>query len=226
MNKKLLALSVAVGVALCGVAQAGDIIPVYGDPANTGYFDPNAAAPVAGNPGTTVGEQRRIVAQFAADLWGSILVSDVPVLIGARFVPLATNVLGSAGTNYAFANFPNAGKQDTWYVGALAESLAGEDLNEEDLDISSNFSTNFSFYLGLDGNTPATQSSLLDVIMHEYGHGLGFANLETEATGAWLLGAPDIYSTFTYDNTAGMFWTHDAACCPCPSRTCRRCCRR
>ena len=208
MNKSILALSVALGVALCGAAQAGDIVPVYGDAPNTGYFDPTAAAPVAGNPGTTVGEQRRIVAQFAADLWGAVLVSDVPVLVGARFVPLAPNVLGSAGTTYAFANFPGAGVADTWYVGSLAESLAGENLNPENvIDINSNFSTNFAFYLGLDGNTPAGQISLLDVVMHEYGHGLGFANLETEATGAWLLGAPDIYSTFTFDNSTGKYWT-------------------
>jgi hypothetical protein len=211
MNKTpLLTLAVAIGVALSGLAHSTDLVPVYGDDPGEGYNDATPAAPVAGNPGTTVGEQRRIVAQFAADLWGAVLRSNnesVPVLIGAQFSPLAPNVLGSAGATEVFDNFANAPVANTWYSAALAESLAGVNLTEGPIDIDSNFSSNFSFYYGLDGNTPVNQISLLDVVMHEFGHGLGFQNFETESTGAFYLGQQDIYSVFTYDNTQGMFWT-------------------
>src|SRR3546814_19505742 len=43
--------------------------------------------------------------------------------------------------------------------------------------------------------------------MHEFGHGLGFQNFENEASGTFLAGRQDIYSVFTFDNTAGKYWT-------------------
>jgi hypothetical protein len=116
-------------------------------------------------------------------------------------------VLGSAGATQVFGNFTNAGVQNTWYSAALAEALSGEDLTEGTIEIDSNFSTNFAFYYGLDGTTPAGQISLLDVVMHEFGHGLGFQNFENEAAGTFLAGFQDIYSVYTYDNTQGLFWT-------------------
>lgn len=207
MNKTFLALSIAIGTALFGMASAAEIVPVYGDAPGTGYFDATAAAPLPGNPGTTVGQQRRIVAEFAGDLWGTILQSDQPIGIGASFTPLAPNVLGSAGATNVYANFPNAGVQDTLYSAALAEALSGEDLTEGDIEIDSNFSTNFAFYYGLDGNTPAGQVSLLDVVMHEFGHGLGFQNFETESTGRFFADIQDIYSVYTFDNSVGLYWT-------------------
>ena len=104
------ALAAAVLTVLAGIsqAQAADIIPVIFDAAGTGYYDYTPATPVGGNPGTTKGEQRRYVANYAAALWGSVLQSDVPIYIGARFTPLGANVLGSAGAATVFANFPNA----------------------------------------------------------------------------------------------------------------------
>lgn len=207
-KKTRLALATALVTAVAGLsqAQAADIIPVIFDAPGTGYYDPTPVAPVGGNPGTTRGEQRRIVAQYAAALWGSVLQSDVPIFIGARFTPLGANVLGSAGATNVFANFPGAQVAGVWYHSALADSLAGVDLNPGYIDINSNFSTDFNFYFGLDGNTPAGQVNFLDVVMHEFAHGLGFSNFSNKTTGAWLAGRPDIYSVFMYDNTAGLNW--------------------
>jgi len=208
MNKPLMVLTLAITTALFGsLGQAADIITVPLDPANQGYNDPTPAAPVAGNPGTTVGQQRRIVAQFAADLWGSVLQSNVPVLVGARFSKLGANVLGSAGATAVFTDFAPGVVPDTWYSSALADALAGTDLRPNFTDINSNFSSDFNFYYGLDGNTPAGKISFLDVVMHEYGHGLGFQNFEDEASGAFLDNTQDIYSVFTLDNSTGKRWT-------------------
>lgn len=206
MNKSLLALSVAVGVAFTGMVHAADIIPVFADDPNEGYNDNTPAAPVGGNPGTTLGEQRRIAAQFGADLWGAILQSDVPVYVGANFTVLAPNVLGSAGATQIWRDHPSFPFSGTWYSAALADALAGEDLQPGFTDIGSNFSSSFPFYLGFDNGTPAGQTNFLDVVMHEFGHGLGFQNFENEATGAFSGGFPDVYSQFTYDNTQGKFW--------------------
>lgn len=209
MNKLRTALATAVLVALAGMstAQAADIIPVITDPAGFGYNETTPVAPVGGNPGTTRGEQRRIVAQYAAAMWGSVLKSDVPIFVQARFLNLAPNVLGSAGANFINRDFANAPVAGTWYHTALADSIAGVNLIPNEFDIVSQFSTNFTFYYGLDGKTPAGLVNFLDVVMHEYAHGLGFSNFESEATGAFFLGLPDIYSVYTYDNTAAKYWT-------------------
>jgi hypothetical protein len=207
MNKTLTTLSIAVGVALFGIANAAEVVPVILDGPNEGYNDTSAVAPITGNPGTTRGEQRRIVAQFAADLWGAVLVSDVPVFVGAQFDPLGAGVLGSAGASFIFRNEPEFPVQGTWYSSALADALTGRDLNPGFTDIGSRFSSDFDFYYGLDGNTPENQLNFLDVVMHEFGHGLGFQNFVSEATGDFQSNTPDIYSTFTFDNTTGKFWT-------------------
>lgn len=49
------------------------------------------------------------------------------MFVGAQFNPLATNVLGSGGSTYVFANFPNAPVANTWYSSALADAIAGAD---------------------------------------------------------------------------------------------------
>jgi hypothetical protein len=206
MNKSILSLAVACGIAVTGVVHSAEIVPVYADDPNEGYNDTTATAPVGGNPGLTLGEQRRLAAQFAADLWGAILVSDVPILVGANFTPLGPNVLGSAGATQVWSDHPNFPFQGTWYSAALADALAGEDLEPGFTDIGSNFSSDFAFYYGFDNATPAGQVNFLDVVMHEFGHGLGFQNFENEAAGTFLAGVPDVYSQFTFDNTQGLFW--------------------
>src|SRR3546814_7820637 len=119
----------------------------FDDP-DEGYNDPSPATPVAGNPGTTLGEQRRIVAQFAADLWGSVLVSDQPVFVGAQFNPLGPNVLGSAGATFVSSDFAPGIVADTWYSSALADAISGADLEPGFIDINSQFSSDFDFYFG------------------------------------------------------------------------------
>ena len=200
-----LATAVLTALAAFGSAQAADVVPVFFDAAGAGYYDTTPVAPVGGNPGTTRGEQRRIAAQYAASLWGSVLESNVPVLIGARFAPLAPGVLGSAGSASAFVDFPN-GKPGVIYGGALADALAGFDLRPGRVDINTNFSTNFNFYYGLDGNAPAGVTNFLDVVMHEYAHGLGFASFANSSTGALLAGFPDAYNVFAYHNPTAKFW--------------------
>jgi hypothetical protein len=207
MKKSLLRLTTAIAIALSATClQAAEVVPVNFDDPGEGYNDPTPVAPVGGNPGTTLGEQRWIVAQFAANLWGSVLESDVPVYVGAQFNPLGPNVLGSAGASFVFSDFAPGAVADTWYSAALADAIAGADLNPGFTDIGSQFSSDFAFYYGLDGNTPAGQVNFLDVVMHEFGHGLGFQNFENEAAGTFLNGRKDIYSTFTFDNIAGKFW--------------------
>lgn len=218
MNKSFLAL--ALMIATTGTATAATIIPVNQDPAGQGLNDPTPAAPIGLNPGTTVGEQRRIAYQFAADLWGAVLDSDVDVRVGASFQPQSCTatggVLGAAGATQIFRDFDGAPLAGTWYHSALADAIAGEELDEtEDIDIDSFFNANLGtpgclensgWYYGLDGKTPANRINFLDVVVHEIGHGLGFQGFDSLTTGAFFSGFPNVYGANVYDNVSGTAW--------------------
>src|SRR5262245_5472162 len=61
---------------------------------NVGFNDPTAAAPVGGNPGTTVGEQRINAYIHSFTLWTSRLTTSVPVWVQGTFGPLACTSTG------------------------------------------------------------------------------------------------------------------------------------
>ncbi len=118
--------------------------------------------------------------QFAVDIWSSIIKSDVTIYINATYEPLSSGVLGSAGTGGLYRGFDGAPNDSTWYNVALAEKIAGNDLNEPgEADINASFSSTFNWYLGTDGNTPGGMHDFVTVVLHEIGHGLGFFALNS-----------------------------------------------
>lgn len=186
-----------------------------------GFNDPTPVAPLPTNPGTTVGQQRLIAFQYAADFWGKHLDSKVEIFVQATFEPLSCTataaVLGSAGTRTVFSDFPGAKYAGTWYPAALANKLSGEDLDPAATgisgdDIRARFNANIGqptclatsgWYYGLDTNQAPNQINLVVVLLHEFAHGLGFASYTSAATGAFLAGQPDVYSLFYFDNVLG-----------------------
>jgi hypothetical protein len=119
--------------------------------------------------------QAQAAFQYAVDIWKTKISSSVTIRVNANWTPLAAGTLGSAGPTTAYRNFPGALQANAWYPVALAEKLAGQDLNGAgQADINANFSSSFDWYYGTDGRTPATQVDLVSVVLHELGHGLGF----------------------------------------------------
>jgi len=192
-----------------------------------GLDDPTPAAPVGGNPGTTRGEQAQIVFQFAADIWGAVLQSNVPVTVSASFAKLScdatSGVLGSAGTTsiFSFASpAPSGAVANTWYHSALFDALADEDANPGAADIRARFNGALGstgcletshWYFGLDGKQPAGSIDFLNVVLHEMAHGLGFSGFGSLTTGLPLqgndgVGRQDIYTTFVFDDTQQKSW--------------------
>ena len=70
------------------------------DGADEGFNDATPAAPIDGNPGTTIGQQRLNVFQAAADAWGKTIGSNVPVLVDASWDALEC---GEEGTTLGHA---------------------------------------------------------------------------------------------------------------------------
>ncbi|MBW3671549.1 MAG: DUF11 domain-containing protein [Acidobacteria bacterium] len=207
-------------VPLLAQPAGTSITIVNNDGAGEGFNDPTAAAPVGGNPGTTIGEQRLIAFQFAADLWAALLDSPVPIRVEANFNPLTCTdervVLGSAGPKSVFSGFSGQPIPDTWYVSALANRLAGTDLETAEAELTATFSSALDgdpncagggkWYYGLDNNPGPNETDLVVVVLHELGHGLGFLTITDKETGEFFLGRPDIYARFLFDNTLGATW--------------------
>lgn len=214
----------------CFSASAATIVITSRDAAGVGFNDPTPVAPVGGNPGTTLGQQRYNVYRYVADIWERNIDSNVTIKVSAGWEKLTCTqdaaVLGSAGAYRYWFNFPG-GKPETWYPQALANKLAGTNLagsKPDDFDIKTQFNINLGnpdclagspFYLGLDGNA-GDKVNFVATLLHEIGHGLGFAvgtvhpayglRVNRTFTAYTEDGLPHVWEEFMYDNLIGKSW--------------------
>jgi hypothetical protein len=224
MIKSPLRVLAALALSCAAVAgtQAATIVIINQNAPGEGFNDPTPVTPIGGNPGTTLGQQRLNAFQHAADIWGATLTSNVPIRIGASFMPLActenTAVLGSAGANEVWSDFPNAPRANTWYPSALASKLAGTDVaTPGEPHIVARFNSRLGlfpdclpgpgFYLGLDNNAGAG-TDLVTVLLHEMAHGLGFQTFTSNQTGAEFADIPSVWDHFLVDNRTERLWVN------------------
>jgi FlgD Ig-like domain len=215
--RKVIVLMMLVSMAaLATNAGAATIIINNMDGAGEGFNDPTPFVPVGGNPATTLGQARLNAFQYAADLAGACLVSNVTIVVNASMDPLACNatsaVLGSAGAVSVLRDFggPLAG---TWYGMALANALTGVDNDPGFPDIQAQFNSSingsagclsgYNWYYGFDGILPAANwIDFVSVVEHEICHGLGFQSFINVSTGAEFLAFDDVYEANTESHGA------------------------
>src|SRR5439155_20784010 len=87
----LVSAFLGMGVVTAPAAEAATITVINNDGPGEGFNDPTPVAPVGGNPGTTLGQQRLIAFQRAADIWAGLISSAVTIRVGATFDPLPCN---------------------------------------------------------------------------------------------------------------------------------------
>lgn len=168
-------------------------------------------------------EAARAAFGYAANIWASQLNSTVPIVINACWANLEAGVLGYSGAYTYHADFSGAPAANTWFPAALANALAGFDLNDADgrdddgdgrdtdADMEITYNNDYhnnGWYYGLDGNPGASELDFVTVVLHEITHGLGFAGSMqvSNGIGSWGYGTPprpEMYDRFA-ENGAGQ----------------------
>ena len=187
----------------CG-AQA-EIVFVNSDEANEGLNDLTPVEPVGGNSGETIGQQRAIVLQAAADIIEDALDISAPLEISIDFKGLAcvnesdggtSAILGSAGPVGIHTDTASR----TFTPNSLYNQLVGSDTSfsqveiwaefNSDIDGSANCLDGNTWYYGLD-DPEDDRLSLLSVAVHEILHGMGFISLLAGDGASYIWGTTD-----------------------------------
>jgi len=148
------------------------------------------------NPGFT--PEAIAVFDYAIGIWESLISSPVPIRIDAYWSSLGPGVLGGALYTSAYANFTGAQKLNVFYPVAMAEKITGQNLNGSNPDIFVQFSSSANWHYNIGTPPPSGQFDLATVVLHEIGHGLGFAGTftvsgSTGEVGLQSSGVPIIY---------------------------------
>ena len=123
----------------------------------------------------TVPASAREAVQAAVDTWAANFASTVPVSVNVTWSKASSEgILAAASSKNNYANFTGAPDKTLYYASALANALAGKDLDPANPEIEITISSDAPWYLGVDGKCPPRSYDLQSVILHEMAHGLGF----------------------------------------------------
>jgi len=136
----------------------------------------------------------------AADIWETLITSSQTITIDAYWRnDLGSGVLGGALYTSAFANFDGAQKLNVFYPVALAEKISGQNLNGDDPEIFTQFSSLTNWHYNPNTTPPPGTFDLVTVVLHEIGHGLGISGSFSVTGGQGQVGVQSTGVPIAYD---------------------------
>ncbi|WP_347261424.1 hypothetical protein [Rudaea sp.] len=180
------------------------------------WSDTTAATSAPGNPGTTLGDQRKNALQYAVAQLAQQLQSPVPISVHACWAHLGgtatrATLAHASSTSLAFSDtdfaMPWLTKKYTWYTntqiarmggtspcGALGGSCAGVDGDVVEITFNSDIGSSgvlggSPFYFGYQPDPNSNSSDFIAIAMHEITHGLGFLGLANTDPSVGPIGA-------------------------------------
>jgi hypothetical protein len=122
----------------------------------------------------TVPDVAKPAIQAAIDTWSENFSSTVDVKVNISWARSSNYGVLAAASSVSNFVFPEAPDKTLYYASALANSIAGRDLDKNKPEMEITITSTAPWYLGTDGNCPKNLYDLQSVILHEMGHGLGF----------------------------------------------------
>jgi hypothetical protein len=195
--------------AVTGVCYAGNKVSRYYIPPPGNVFRKNGTKALAQITVNYSGfsTQAKAAVEYAVLILENILPADAKFTINASWEKISTSgvLAQSSITGYAGGFAINARNPLAYYPVALAEKIAGKNLNDNSSgDITLVVNNSINWYLETDGQTPKTKYDLVTVSLHEICHGLGFFDSfsSDDIHGSYGIGSfPLIYDTFIENAT-------------------------
>lgn len=200
------------------------------------WTDATPATPIGGNPGTTLGAQRKNALAYATNELVTQLGIPITISVQACGAHLGGDdnsaTLAHAGATsffYADAQYPaNAlARKYTWYPSTTAVRLNGSSMcgyaggpcdGADNDEVRATFNMDFGtpgvldgekFYLGYDPTMkPSGDVDFITIAMHEITHGLGFLGLINDDSTLGPIGAKAGITVDTASNSASIDYTN------------------
>ena len=138
--------------------------------------------------------------QAAADVWAANFPSDVPINIDATWTRMTSSaILGTARPDQFHSGFTNAPDATLWYATAMANAIAGRDLNGRNPELIIQVNSTANWYQGgASGSITSREYDLESVFLHEMAHGLGFLSSDEydPFTGIGRIDQPTPYDAY------------------------------
>lgn len=113
--------------------------------------------------------------QAAVDVWAANFASTVTIHVDASWGRSSSwGVLGSARPTNFYSGFSGAPDPSLWYTSALANALAGKDLDKANPEMIIQVNSSAAWNTRGDGMPSNNEYDLESVFLHEIAHGLGF----------------------------------------------------
>jgi hypothetical protein len=113
--------------------------------------------------------------QAAVDVWAANFASTVTIKIDASWGRSSSwGILGSARPGSFYSAFSGAPDPSLWYASALANALAGKDLDKANPEMIIQVNSSAAWNTRGDGMPGNNEYDLESVFLHEIAHGLGF----------------------------------------------------